>query len=208
MHKVPKKLGQGIAFYRPIDENTLLGIGNYVQVAVFEGVEMSLSGTNEFYRGDGVFAIASDQSEVNFTLNFTNMTVSVPDPGLISHYPPGSWSFFDLFGIIYEYQAGAYNLSTYQARAYHMGPSVINAKPEGQFLIRAYGGGRNRCVEIEFYRVVSSDFDFPLNKTSFWLMTINLHPLVNPGYAYAGPEGTVFTFRDFPQNIRNLGKGA
>lgn len=206
MLKIPQKLGKGIAFWRPINPNTLLAVGNYVQVAVFGSVDpMGQTGSVEFYRGDSIFVQAADSSEVNFNMTFNDMTLSIPDPTLAGQYPQGNWDFFDLFGLNYVYQYGAYNLSSYQARAYHVGPSTIHAAPEGQLLLRTFGGSPNRVLEMEFHRVRATDFEFPLNKTNFWTMAISFIPMTNPAYTYAGAEGTVYTFRDFWQTLPNLG---
>jgi len=209
MLKIPQKLGRGIAFWRVIDSDTMLGSGTYVQIARFEGADLApLRGTFEEYYGDSVFVLATDASAYACEVRFNNMTFCVPDPGLAEQYPHGTFNFFDFFGINYEYQYGAYNLSNYQARAYHVGPSSINEAPEGMLLIRSYGGSRNRCVEFEFYRVRATEFECNMNKGSFWLMNISVKPMANPAYtATNDPEGLLFTFRDFPQKIKNLGIG-
>lgn len=209
MLKCPQKLGRGIAFWRTINSDTFLGSGTYVQIARFEGADTAQRATMEIYRGDVTFGLAADASEHNFELSFSNMTVSVPDPGLTDQYPQGNWNFFDLFSINYAYQYGAYNLSTYQARTYHVGPTAITGAPEGQLLLRTFGGSPNRCVEIEFYRVKASDLEFPLNKGAFWLMNVTVQPIVNPAYTQGeNPEGLIYSLRDFPQQIKNLGIGA
>ena len=210
MLKIPQKLGRGIAFWRVLDSNTLLGSGTYVQIARFESVDLApLRGTFEDYLGDSVFVLASDASAYSSEITINNMTFTTPDPSLASQYPTGTWNFFDFFGINYVYQYGAYNLSSYQARAYHMGPSSIHEAPEGMLLIRAYGGSRKRCVEMEFYRVRATELECNLNKESFWLTSVPIKPIVNPAYTAANdPEGLLFTFRDFPQSIKNMGIGA
>jgi len=209
MLKLPQKLGQGIAFWREVDQNTFLGDSfTYVQVARFRGVDCRIRQTNEIYRGDQALPLASDISEANYEMTFSDMTFTVPDPGLINQYPLGLWSIFDLFAINYAYQYGSYNLSTYQSRAYHFGPKAVKTQPLGQLLLRAYGGNRNRVYEQEFYLVRAGDIEIPLRADAFQVASVTFVPLVNPSYTDGdNPEGLIFTLRDFIGEIPNLGIG-
>lgn len=210
MLKLPQKLGRGIAFWRPVDENTFLGSAGWTQVARFEGIDMRLRQAHEIYRGDTPMPLAADISEANYEITINGMLFYLPDPGLVNQYPPGLWNIFDLFSVVYAYQYGEYNLSgTYMTRAYHFGPKAINQQPLGQLLIRGYGGSSKRLYEVQFYLVRAGDIEMPMSGTEFQKMSIAFVPLVNPAYTAEGeePQGLWFTYRDVIDNVEDLGIG-
>jgi hypothetical protein len=204
------RLAKGIAFYRPLD-TALLGSGSYVRIARFEGATIPVELTEVYYYGDSVFPQSVDYSEANAgPLTFEKMIFVVPEPAEIEQEPRGNWSVFDLWGINYEYQYGAYNLSSTganptQGRTFHLGSAFVDNLPEGQILLRAWGGPK-RILEWEFYRIRASKFSMTLSKNEYQTFSLTLPTMVNPSYTHAtyGPDGLVVSMRSFEKDITKL----
>jgi len=210
MKKNQPRLAKGMAFYRPLDTD-LLGSGSYVRIARFEGATIPIDLTEVIYYGDSVFPQSVDYSEANAgPLTFDKMIFVVPEPAEIGQEPIGNFSIFDMFGIVYEYQYGAYNLSSVGAnpsegRTFHIGSALVDNLPEGQILLRAWGGPK-RIVEWEFYRVRASKFSLTLSKNEYQTFSLTVPTMVNPSYTHAtyGPDGLVVSFRSFEKDILKL----
>jgi len=205
MKKNQPRLGDGMAFFRPLDPVTLLGSGTYVRIARFEGATITIETTEVNYHGDSLFPISVDISEATISLSFEKMIWVIPDPADVNQSPKGNWSMFDMFGINYYYEYGAHDLDDKLTRSYLIGSSFADNIPEGQILLRAWGGP-SKVTEWEFFRIRATKFSLTYTKTEYQTFSLNVPAMLNPAYMHPiyGPDGLVVAFRDFIDTITKL----
>jgi hypothetical protein len=124
--------------------------------------------------------------------------------------PRGNWTLFDMWGINYDYSYGMYNLSETgedptKGRTFLIGSSFADNLPEGQLLIRAWGG-RKRIWELLFYRVRATKFSLTLSRNEYQTFSLTVPAIMNPACTdpVKGPDGLVVAIRSFEEDITKL----